>query len=368
MTRTRAYDSRRAMRVLAFVLVAATAAASCSTAAPPPTTPTEKESSTLKRLAHDDLFEGSVLVARNGRLLLEGGFGMADRGLLTPNGPTTRFRIGSVSKQFTAMAILMLEKQGRLRVSDPLCAHLSGCPQLWSQVTIEELLNHSAGIENYPDDQPDLFDRVRQPITPVEQVAQAGERPLVHPPGTAWSYCNVCYAALGLVVEKEAGTTLTHFLKASVFDPLGMHDTGIDEGYRLPQHAVGYTRQAAVGPAAQLDLTWAFGAGQMYSTVRDLYRWDLALYGDRLLGGNVLSRLMAGAVATGQGNVRYANGWRFDSTHGHPRMWHGGAIPGFTSMIARFPDDRAVVIVLTNLDGQVQQVWPHLEDVALPAR
>jgi len=309
------------------------------------------------------------MVARNGKVLLEGGFGLADRGLLTPNSPTTRFRIGSISKQFTAMAILMLEKQGRLHVVDPVCAHLSGCPQLWARVTIEELLNHSAGIENYPYDQPDLFDRIRQRITPVEQVAQAGERPLIHPPGTAWSYCNVCYAALGLVVEKESGTTLAHFLKASVFDPLGMHDTGIDEGYLLPQHAVGYTRRAAVGPAAQQDLTWAYGAGQMYSTVRDLYRWDLALYGDRLLGGNVLSRLMAGAVATGQGDAHfYAHGWAFDSTRGHKRMSHGGAIPGFTSTILRYPDDRAVVIVLTNLDGRIPQVAPQLENVALPAR
>src|SRR5215471_14832934 len=155
------------MRVLAFVLVAATAAASCSNAAPTarPTTPAEKESSTLKRLAHDDLFEGSVLVARNGRVLLEGGFGMADRGLLTPNGPTTRFRIGSVSKQFTAMAILMLEKRNRLHVSDPVCAHLPACPQAWEQVTIQQLLNHNAGIENYPYDQSDAPDRFRRPVT-----------------------------------------------------------------------------------------------------------------------------------------------------------------------------------------------------------
>ena len=356
------------MRLLAFVLLAATTATSCSTAAARPTTPAERESITLKRLAHDELFEGSVLVARNGRVLLQGGFGLADRALLTPNGLATRFRIGPVSKQFTAMAILMLEKQGRLRVFDPVCAHLSSCPQLWTQVTVEELLNHTAGIENYPYDQPDLIDRWRQPISPVEQVAQAGERPLISPPGTAWSYCNVCYAALGLVVEKEAGTTLAQFLKANVFDPLGMNDTGIDEGYRLRQHAVGYTRRAAVGPDYQVDLTWAYGAGQMYSTVRDLYRWDLALYGDRLLGANVLSRLMAGAAPIGHGAARYANGWGFDSSRGHRRMWHGGAIPGFMSTIARFPDDHAVVIVLTNLDGRIQEVGPQLEDLALPAR
>jgi CubicO group peptidase (beta-lactamase class C family) len=357
------------MRLITLVLMAAAVGASCSTAAPTAgkTTFADSESATLKRLAHEDLFEGSVLVARNGKVLLEGGFGLADRALRTPNTPTTRFRIGSVSKQFTAMAILMLEKQNRLHVSDSVCAHLPACPQAWGQVTIQELLNHTAGIENYPYDQRDGPDRFRQPVTPAEQVAQAGERPLVTEPGTEWRYCNVCYAALGLVVEKESATTLTQFLKAQIFNPLDMRDTGIDQGQSVPHEALGYTRRGTIGPADQWDLSWAYGAGQMYSTVRDLYRWDQALYSDQLLGTKAFPRLMSNAVSTGHAGYEYANGWAFDSIKGHSRMWHNGGIPGFTSEIDRFPDDHAVVIVLTNLDGfkVMQGVAPRLYDGAM---
>jgi CubicO group peptidase (beta-lactamase class C family) len=359
----------RGMRLLTLVLLAAIVGASCSTAAPAAAkTPfADTESATLKRLANHDFFQGSVLVARNGKILLEGGFGFADRAVGTPNTPTTRFRIGSVSKQFTAMAILMLERQNRLHVSDPVCAHLPACPQAWGRVTIQELLNHTAGIENYPYDQLDNPDRFRQPVTPAEQVAQAGERPLVTEPGSEWRYCNVCYAALGLVVEAGSGITLTQFLKTRILDPLGMRDTGIDRGLPIAHEALGYTRQATIGPAYPLELSWSYGAGQMYSTVRDLYRWDRDLYSDQLLGTKALPRLMSNAASTGNPGYEYANGWGFDSINGHRRMWHGGSVSGFKSEIDRFPDDHAVVIVLTNLDGfnELEQVVPRLYDGAL---
>ncbi|HKA10087.1 MAG TPA: serine hydrolase domain-containing protein [Candidatus Dormibacteraeota bacterium] len=358
----------RGMRLLTLVLLAAIVSASCSTAAK--TSSADTESATLNRLANHDFFGGSVLVARQGKVLLQGGFGLADRALRTPNTPTTRFRIGSVSKQFTAMAILMLEKRNHLHVSDPVCAHLAPCPQAWEQVTIQQLLNHTAGIENYPYDQSDAPDRFYQPVTPAEQVAQAGERPLLSRPGTEWLYCNVCYAALGLVVERESGTNLTQFLKTQIFDPLAMRDTGIDQGQSIPREALGYTRRGTLGPAYRLDLSWAYGAGQMYSTVGDLYRWDQALYRDQLLGGGTSAQLMRNAASTGAVGQQYANGWFIDSIRGHSRVRHGGSIPGFISDIDRFPDDRAVVIVLTNLDGfnELEQVTSRLDDWALSSR
>jgi CubicO group peptidase (beta-lactamase class C family) len=265
------------------------------------------------------------------------------------------------------MAILMLEKQNRLQVSDPVCAHLPDCPQAWGQVTIQQLLNHTAGIENYPYDLTVDPDRFRQAVTPAGQVAQAGERPLVSQPGTEWRYCNVCYAALGLVVEKESGTTLTQFLKTQIFDQLAMRDTGIDQGQPTRHEALGYTRRGSIGPADRWDLSWAYGAGQMYSTVGDLYRWDEALYRDRLLGVGPLAQLMRNAASTGAVGQQYANGWFMDSIRGHTRMWHGGAIPGFIGQIERFPDDHAAVIVLTNLDGrsEIQGVASRLDDWAL---
>src|SRR5215469_12442170 len=221
----------RGMRLLTLVVLGAIVGVSCSTA--PKTSSADTESATLNRLANHDFFGGSVLVARHGKVLLQGGFGFGDRALRTPNTPTTRFRIGSVSKQFTAMAILMLEKRNRLNVSDPVCAHLAACPQAWGQVI--------------PTTKATLLIVFRQPVTPAAQVAQAGERPLVTQPGTEWRYCNVCYAALGLVVEKESGTTLTQFLKTQIFDQLGMRDTGIDQGQPTPHEALGYTRRGSIG-------------------------------------------------------------------------------------------------------------------------
>jgi len=144
------------------------------------------------------------------------------------------------------------------------------------------MLNHTGGTENYPYDQSDILDRSRQPVTPAEQVAQAGERPLVSQPGTEWRYCNVCEAALGLVVERESGTTLTQFLKTQIFDQLGMRDTGIDQGQPIPHQALSYTRRGSIGLAYRWDPSWGYGYGQTHSTVGDLYRWDEALYRDRL--------------------------------------------------------------------------------------
>ena len=358
----------RGMRLLTLVVLGAIVGVSCSTA--PKTSSADTESATLNRLANHDFFGGSVLVARHGKVLLQGGFGFGDRALRTPNTPTTRFRIGSVSKQFTAMAILMLEKRNRLHVSDPVCAHLPACPQAWEQVTIQQLLNHNAGIENYPYDQSDAPDRFYQPVTPAEQVAQAGERPLVSEPGTEWLYCNVCYAALGLVVEKDSGTNLTQFLKTQIFDPLGMRDTGIDQGQSIPHEALGYTRRGTIGPAYRWDPSWAYAAGQMYSTVGDLYRWDEALYQDRLLGASPLAQLTRNAASTAAPGEQYANGWFMDSVRGHTRIWHSGGRPGFISQIDRFPGDHAVVIVLTNLDGfnELEQVASRLDDWALSSR
>jgi len=247
------------------------------------------------------------------------------------------------------MALLLLEQRGQLRLSDPICAHLVDCPSNWQNITIEQLLNHTSGIENYPYNRPGQRDRFIYPITPQAQVFEAGKLPLKSPPGSSWDYCNVCYVALGLAVEKASGQSLTEFLQNHIFDVLAMRDTGVNESGSVPHLALDYVAAFGVERAGLVDLLWAYGAGQMYSTVDDLYRWDQALYANELLREPLLPRLEAAAVpALGS---RYAYGWALDRLEGRPRVRHEGAIGGYRARFSRFPEDRATVIVLTNLGG-----------------
>jgi CubicO group peptidase (beta-lactamase class C family) len=312
-----------------------------------PTTTSTAEA--LASFALHNRFSGSVLVARQGQTVLRSGFGMADRENGTSNTPETRFQIGSLSKQFTAMAVLMLEERGQLQLTDPICAHLVDCPVNWQQVTVEQLLNHTSGIANYPDEQPGHANRVIYPITPQMQVTEAGKLPLKQQPGSDWHYCNVCYVALGLAVEKESGQSLSEFLQHRIFDVLAMRDTGVNDGQTIPYLALDYIATFGVQRAPLLDLGWAYAAGQMYSTVDDLYRWDQALYSNELLREPLTPRLQAAAIPALGG--RYAYGWALDNAQGRSRVGHAGAIGGFRSWIGRFPEARSTVIVLTNLGG-----------------
>jgi len=267
--------------------------------------------------------------------------------------PTTRFRIGSVSKQFTAMAILMLEKRNRLNVSDPVCAHLAACPQAWGQVI--------------PTTKATLLIVFRQPVTPAAQVAQAGERPLVTQPGTEWRYCNVCYAALGLVVEKESGTTLTQFLKTQIFDQLGMRDTGIDQGQSIPYEALGYTRRGTIRTPRPLGpLVGLRCRPDLLDCPRPLSLGRCALPRP-LAWRRTVSSTDAQCCFNRKHRCAICKWLGLRQYSGPCAHWHNGAIPGFISQIHRFPDDHAVVIVLTNLDGlhEIPAVTSRLDDGVL---
>jgi D-alanyl-D-alanine carboxypeptidase len=174
-------------------------------------------------------FMGSVLVARDGKVLLEKGYGLASAEWDVPNSPDTKFRIGSITKQFTATAVLQLQEAGKLNVSDAICKYLPECPEAWKPITVEQLLNHTSGIPSYTG-LPDFPTpkRMRMPLSPLEIVMLTRDMKLDFQPGEDYRYNNTGYVLLGYIIEKAAGVKYDAYLREHIFDPLGMKDTGYD--------------------------------------------------------------------------------------------------------------------------------------------
>jgi CubicO group peptidase (beta-lactamase class C family) len=291
-------------------------------------------------------FMGSALVAKGGKVLLEKGYGMANLEWNVPNTPDTKFRLGSITKQFTATAILQLQEQGKLSVSDPACKYLDNCPDGWKAITIHHLLTHTSGIPSYttPEFMRDPR-QVRVPLTPVDILMLSRDKPLEFEPGAQWKYDNSGYIFLGAIVEKASGEKYADYLRKHIFGPLDMQDSGYDDTKTvLKNRASGY-QPSKEGPvnADYLDMSLPYAAGSLYSTVRDLYRWDRALYTDKLLT-KASEEKMFTAVKN-----NYGYGWMLAPMVHHKQIGHGGGIFGFVTYIARFPDDDAFVVVLANV-------------------
>src|SRR5258708_2800458 len=293
-------------------------------------------------------FIGSALVAKGGKIILEKGYGMASIELAVPNGPDTKFRLGSITKQFTSTAVLQLEEQGKLSVKDAACKYFADCPEAWKDITIHHLLSHTSGIPSYTGDP--QFPKpkfMRIPLTPTEILLLSKDKPLEFQPGEKWKYDNSGYIFLGIIIEKVSGEKYAEYLKKHIFGPLDMQDSGYDETAAiLKNRAAGYRS----GPngfrnADYLDMSLPYAAGSLYSTARDLYRWDRALYTDKVLSNASREK----AWTTVKNNYGY--GWGISQSHNHKQIGHGGGINGFSTFIARYPDDDAVVIVLSNNEG-----------------
>ncbi len=299
----------------------------------------------VRSLAAAGDFSGAVLVAGRDGVVLSQGYGLADREEGRPNTPTTRFRLGSLTKQLTAMAVLVLQQQGRLDVGDPICSYLPDCPAAWQPITIHHLLTHTSGIPDltrFPD-----FQATKQtPSPPGATIARFAGRPLAFQPGTQWDYSNSNYIVLGAIVERAAGQPYAEFMRQAIFEPLGMRDSGYETGQS--GLAVGYANRS--GPRAEaIDMSIPYAAGALYSTVEDLYRWDRALAASRLVPAALQDQMFtAHAAIPGPGGAGYGYGWEIGQEAGHPYQAHAGGIEGFSSFIVRYPDDQVTVIVLGN--------------------
>ena len=291
-------------------------------------------------------FSGAILVAKNGQPVVSRGYGMANLELAVPNTPQTVFRLGSITKQFTAMAIMILQERGQLRVSDPICQYLTDCPAAWQPLTIRRLLTHTSGIPSYTGF-PDFPRTTVLPTSAAEMVGRLKDKPLEFAPGEKFAYSNSGYYLLGLIIERASGMPYADFLEESIFTPLAMNQTGYDNSSRIVRNrAAGYARKAGeTVNAAYMDMTVPYAAGALYSTTEDLLRWDRALYTDTLVSQQSLDEIFTPEKGG------YGYGWMIGTRFDRPVIAHGGGIYGFASHLGRFPADRVTVIVLSNVEG-----------------
>jgi CubicO group peptidase (beta-lactamase class C family) len=295
----------------------------------------------LQDLTSVNQFSGSVLVAQNGQVILSKGYGLADREQKTPITSQTKFRLGTLTKQFTAMAIIMLQEQGKLNVQDKICTYLTGCPEEWKAITIHQLLTQTSGIP----DNSDAF--ITQDITssaPLEQmITDMMKLPLNFQPGEKFGPNNVDYILLGKIIEAASGGSYEAFLQKNIFEPLGMSNTGFDPN--RSDVAIGYADQNSV--ADLVNLWVEFSATGLYSTVEDLYRYDQALYTGQLVPQKALDTMLTSYVQSDRDGFGFGYGWYV--TLDKPLMVKlpGNGI-GFDNTLRRYLDDKVTIIYLSN--------------------
>lgn len=299
-------------------------------------------------------FNGSALVAENGKVILRKGYGMANMEWDIPNAPDTKFRLGSITKQFTAMLVLQLVQEGKLKLEGKLTDYLPDYrKETGERVTVHQLLNHTSGIPSYTGMPNFSQDVSRDPYGVPDFVKKFASGDLEFEPGTKFSYNNSGYFLLGAIVERVTGKPYEQVLKERILDPVGMKDTGYDRHDRvLPRRAAGYERRpVGFANAPYLDMSLPYAAGSLYSTVDDLHLWDQALYTDKLLNAQ-LKELM---FKPGLGDYGY--GWAMRKAplgpSGEPvaLVEHAGGINGFNTVIVRFPESRHLIVLLNNTGG-----------------
>jgi len=314
-------------------------------------------------------FMGSVLVAKGDQTLLDRGYGSADLEWNVPNSPTGKFRLGSITKQFTAACILLLEKRGKLNVQDPVKKYVPDAPPSWDKITIYHVLTHTSGVPNFTNF-PDYRSSEAMATTPQQLLDRFKNKPLDFEPGTKWSYSNSGYVLLGYIIEKVSGGSYQRFLQENIFNPLGMKDSGYDSNSAVILHRVsGYTRGPdGIENAGYINMTVPFSAGGLYSTTEDLLRWHRGLFGGKVLSAASLQKM------TTPFKNNYAMGLMVETHHGRRVISHGGGIEGFNTAASYWPDDKLSVIVLANLNGQAPDeiandlaAVVHGEQVTLPS-
>ncbi|HTL14055.1 MAG TPA: serine hydrolase domain-containing protein [Thermomonas sp.] len=289
----------------------------------------------------------SLLVLKDGQALVSRGYGRSDLERGVEAGPATGYRLASVSKQFTAAAILLLAQDGRLGLDDPVRRWLPALPKAAARVTLRHLLTHTSGLADYEDLMAEPYEGQIRDAGVLDLLAR--EDRLQFRPGSAYRYSNSGYALLALVVERASGLAYPDFLRTRIFEPLGMHDTlaYVAGGPEVPHRAFGYSLADGGWRRTDQSATSAvLGDGGIYSNIQDLARWDAALYDDRLLSNASRALAFAPQVeVTGEGyQAGYGFGWRITGD----TLWHSGETIGFRNVIVRWPAQRLTVVLLSN--------------------
>jgi CubicO group peptidase (beta-lactamase class C family) len=314
----------------------------------------------LAGLVADRKFRGAVLVARGEDVLLAKGYGAANLSAGTPNTPHTLYRIGSVSKQFTALAILKLQELGKLRVTDRVCQHIAPCPAAWERVTVQHLLVHTSGIPSFTG-LPRYPSFSTTTLTPEQLIGLFRDRTGEFRPGSQYKYSNSGYALLGYLIERLSGVSYADFLRRQILDPLGLSETGYDVNHPTAKaHAVGYVPPDD-SPARFIDMSVFLGAGALYSSVGDLYRWNRFLLTGTpaIVDAATLAEMFTPRVVVTDPRALIDPArppWRgyvgvvYTPTTDRTYV-HAGGIDGFTSYNLIKPRDQLSVTILTNRGG-----------------
>ena len=300
-------------------------------------------------MRHHPIPGAALAIVRGGQTVKTAAYGMANLERRAPATTQTVFEIGSVTKQFTAAAVLLLAQQAKLAVDDKISRHLKDTPASWSGITIRQLLTHTSGLKNYTGLHG--FELARH-LTRAQFIAQIAAQPLDFAPGEKWSYCNTGYNLLGWIIENVSGKSYGEFLQQNIFAPLGMTATARrDPGAPLPLRATGYqTNRAGRFIVRDPDLTDVFSAGALVSTVGDLAKWNAALDTDGLLTPASRAAMWTPVRLNNGTTHPYGFGWFLEPWQGHANIGHSGSTAGFSASLQRFPEAGLTVILLTNSD------------------
>ena len=336
-----------------------------------PQSKADKIDQLLRKYVEYNAFNGAALVAENGKVIFKKGYGYANFEWDIPNAPDTKFRLGSITKQFTSMLIMQLVQEGKLRLDEKVSEVLSDYPkEQGEKITIHNLLTHTSGIPNYTDFPGYPTEIMKNTFSPLELVKLFENKPLEFKPGSKFSYSNSGYILLGYIIEKVTGKPYEEVLKENIFNPLGMKNSGYDHNIEIiPKRAYGYNHFALeVQNANYIDMTVPFSAGALYSTVEDLYKWDQALYTNKILSKGNIKKLF-GKYIPAFGGMYYGYGWavtKISNGHGDSVnvVAHGGAVNGFNSLIERFTDDKNLIVLLNNTGAtDLQDIAKHIEKI-----
>jgi CubicO group peptidase (beta-lactamase class C family) len=313
----------------------------------------------------------ALAVVRDGQIIKARGYGLANIELDVSVKAETIFQTGSVGKQFTATAVMMLVEDGKIRLDDPIGKYLPGAPVTWKNITVRNLLTHTSGIHDYETEslkkKGAAFINLRNDYTEEELFKKFSGLPLDFPPGSKWNYSTSGYVILGILIHKVTGQFYGDVLQERIFRPLGMSYTRIiSEADIIRNRAAGYRlvngeikNQEWVSP--MLNTT---ADGALYTNIVDIARWDAALYTEKLLKKGSLDQMWTAVCLNDGKTADYGFGWDVTSANGHRLIEHGGAWQGFTAQISRYVDDKFTVIVLTNLDSEHSQPDKVAHDVA----
>ena len=311
----------------------------------------------------------SLAVVRNGNVVYAKGYGFANMEMLVPATPQTNYLIASVTKPFTAVAVMMLWEAGWFMLDDSIGQYLDDLPAHWNPLTIRQLLNHTSGVPtNLEPVPPCTFDFDPDHYTRQNYLQEVACLPLEFPPGTAWKYSSATgYGLLGMLIEKVSGQSYWDFLQDRIFTPLEMTNTGMLDYERLiANRAAGYNYENdAFTNSEHLDAVGEFASGGLMSTVLDLAKWDAALYTEKLLQRKTLERMWTPAQLNDGSIVpSYGLGFGLTPYNGHNRVGHTGGAPGFSSSFSRFGDKNISVILLTNVNHPDFSVLKFSNEVA----